>query len=151
VVLARLRQRLEPVGALERTVGELLRRELVVGLRLLLEALPDVGPPGSLVTARAIVVQRGRAFGQLEVLGARRRRQRPACQEPDHRQQSSEFHDWPPKEWRRALPPALGLRAERETVRVAVVDPGGLTRRRTRVLAENAVALCRVVPRGVRQ
>src|SRR5262249_39438166 len=56
-----------------------------------------------------------------------------------------------PKEWRRALPPALGLRAERDTVLVAVVDPGGLTRRRTRVLAENAVALCRVVPRGVRQ
>src|SRR6266403_3494890 len=76
VVLARLHQRLEPGAALERPIAHLLRGKLVVGLLLLLVPLPDMESPAVVAADGAIVMDRHLALGDLQLLGARRARER---------------------------------------------------------------------------
>src|SRR6267143_145385 len=101
VVLARLPQRLEPGDALERPIAVLLGGKLVVGLLLLLVALPDVEPPAVVAAVGAIVMDRHLALGQLEVLGRRRKRERHDHQQPGEQRKFLESfgHDVLP-EWR---------------------------------------------------
>src|SRR5882724_5725557 len=94
VVLARLPQRLEPGDALERSIAHLLRGKLVVGLHLLLVALPDMEAPSVVAAVGAIVMDRDLALGDLQLLGARRARERHDRDQSGRHQESLEqVHD----------------------------------------------------------